>query len=122
MRFRGAARFESARLQVPLRPIAVLRRTHVRTIASGWGVCGVWLMCLTWPNYQHAIPRHELPHPRPARERRGIPLVVVLLVVVQLWLLTATMNAFLGGESGTVVPAALAGSRVSGSTLDCCGI
>jgi hypothetical protein len=33
---------------------------------------------------------------------------VVLIVILQLWLLTATMNAFLGGDTSTVVPAALA--------------
>jgi hypothetical protein len=33
---------------------------------------------------------------------------VVLIVVLQLWLLTATMNAFLGGDAGIVLPAALA--------------
>ena len=31
---------------------------------------------------------------------------VVLIVILQLWLLTATMNAYLGGDTGTVVPAA----------------
>lgn len=33
---------------------------------------------------------------------------VVLIVILQLWLLTATMNAYLGGDTGTVVPAAVA--------------
>ena len=37
----------------------------------------------------------------------GIGLIVTLLVVLQLWLLTATMNAYLGGDHTTVVPAAL---------------
>ena len=32
---------------------------------------------------------------------------VVLIVILQLWLLTATMNAYLGGDTATVVPAAL---------------
>lgn len=32
---------------------------------------------------------------------------VVLIVILQLWLLTATMNAYLSGDSNTVVPAAL---------------
>ena len=32
---------------------------------------------------------------------------VMLIVILQLWLLTATMNAYLGGDSGTVVPAAV---------------
>jgi uncharacterized protein DUF6755 len=33
---------------------------------------------------------------------------VVLIVILQLWLLTATMNAYLGGDSMVAVPAALA--------------
>ena len=33
---------------------------------------------------------------------------VVLIVILQLWLLTATMNAYLGGDTATVGPAALA--------------
>jgi hypothetical protein len=36
----------------------------------------------------------------------GILCVVLVLVVMQLWLLTATMNAFLGGDDGIVWPAA----------------
>jgi hypothetical protein len=38
----------------------------------------------------------------------GINLIVALLVVLQLWLLTATMNAWLGGDWSVVWPAALA--------------
>ena len=38
----------------------------------------------------------------------GINLIVTLLVILQLWLLTATMNAWLGGDSSVVWPAALA--------------
>ncbi len=34
--------------------------------------------------------------------------LVLLLVVLQLWLLTATMNAFLGGDEAVVWPAAVA--------------
>lgn len=63
-----------------------------------------------------------MPRPRVARPQRltivnGILLIVVLLVVVQLWLLTATMNAFLAGEAGTVVPAALASLACLGLNL-----
>ena len=32
---------------------------------------------------------------------------VVLIVILQLWLLTATMNAYLGGDTSSRVPAAL---------------
>jgi hypothetical protein len=52
---------------------------------------------------------------RPAftREQRttivyGILCVVLMLVVLQLWLLTATMDAYLGGDESVIVPAALA--------------
>ena len=38
----------------------------------------------------------------------GINLIVTLLVVLQLWLLTATMNAWLGGDTSVVWPAMLA--------------
>ena len=38
----------------------------------------------------------------------GILCLVLILVVIQLWLLTATMNAHLGGDFAVVWPAALA--------------
>jgi hypothetical protein len=38
----------------------------------------------------------------------GILCIVLVLVILQLWLLTATMNAFLGGDEGVIWPAALA--------------
>ncbi len=38
----------------------------------------------------------------------GILCVVLLLVVMQLWLLTATMSAFLGGNNSIIWPAAWA--------------
>jgi hypothetical protein len=38
----------------------------------------------------------------------GILSIVVMMVVLQLWLLTATMNAFLAGQERVIVPAALA--------------
>ena len=36
----------------------------------------------------------------------GILVFVLILVVCQLWLLTATMNAFLGGDATIIWPAA----------------
>lgn len=39
---------------------------------------------------------------------QGILAFVVILVVLQLWLLTATMNAYLGGDDAVVWPAAVA--------------
>ncbi len=38
---------------------------------------------------------------------QGIFSIVALLVVLQLWLLTATMNAWLGGDTSVVWPAAV---------------
>ncbi len=32
---------------------------------------------------------------------------VVLIVILQLWLLTATMNAYLGGDTTMILPAAV---------------
>jgi hypothetical protein len=42
----------------------------------------------------------------------GVLCMVLLLVVLQLWLLTATMNSFLGGDDAVVWPAA-------GASLGC---
>lgn len=36
----------------------------------------------------------------------GMLAFVLMLVVLQLWLLTATMNAYLGGDDSVVLPAA----------------
>ena len=36
----------------------------------------------------------------------GILSFVVILVILQLWLLTATMNAYLGGDESVIWPAA----------------
>jgi len=51
--------------------------------------------------------------PRLTRSQRatidaGVSLLVVLMVVLQLWLLTATMNAYLGGDHSVAWPAAIA--------------
>lgn len=48
-----------------------------------------------------------------SREQRaiivyGMLFFVLIVVVLQLWLLTATMNAFLGGDQSIVWPAAAA--------------
>ena len=47
----------------------------------------------------------------------GILAVILILVVMQLWLLTATMNAFLGGNHTIVWPAALASMVCLGLNL-----
>jgi len=39
----------------------------------------------------------------------GILCLVLLIVVLQLWLLVATMNAYQGGDNSVTWPAALAG-------------
>jgi len=38
----------------------------------------------------------------------GILFVVVVIIILQLWLFTATMNAFLGGDRAILWPAAIA--------------
>ena len=38
----------------------------------------------------------------------GILCIVLIIVMLQLWLLIATMNAYLGGDRSVVWPAALA--------------
>jgi len=38
----------------------------------------------------------------------GILPIVLIIVVLQLWLITATMNAFLAGQESVIVPAAIA--------------
>jgi hypothetical protein len=48
-----------------------------------------------------------------AREQRltiiyGILCIVLVIVMLQLWLLIATMNAYLGGDQSVIRPAALA--------------
>jgi len=47
----------------------------------------------------------------------GILFLVVLIVVLQLWLLTATMNAYLGGDTAVVIPAAAASLLCLGLNL-----
>jgi hypothetical protein len=38
----------------------------------------------------------------------GMLAFVLMIVILQLWLLTATMNAYLGGDASIIWPAALA--------------
>ncbi|MCB9592890.1 MAG: hypothetical protein H6719_09170 [Sandaracinaceae bacterium] len=47
----------------------------------------------------------------------GVLLFVIVIVVLQLWLLTATMNAYLGGDTATALPAALASLACLGLNL-----
>lgn len=39
---------------------------------------------------------------------QGILAIVVVITILQLWLFTATMEAYLGGDESIVVPAAVA--------------
>jgi hypothetical protein len=60
------------------------------------------------------------PRPRMVRAQRmtivnAMLAFVVMIVILQLWLLTATMNAYLGGDTTIVLPAALA-------SLGCLGL
>jgi hypothetical protein len=45
----------------------------------------------------------------------AILVIVIMIIILQLWLLTATMNAFLGGDYDILLPAAL-------SSLLCLGL
>lgn len=38
----------------------------------------------------------------------GILFIVITIIILQLWLFTATMNAFLGGDTDILWPAAIA--------------
>ena len=38
----------------------------------------------------------------------GMLAFILILVILQLWLLTATMNAYLGGDDAVIWPAAIA--------------
>lgn len=39
---------------------------------------------------------------------QGILWIVLTIAILQLWLLTATMNAYLGGDQAVIIPAAIA--------------
>jgi len=45
---------------------------------------------------------------------QGMLAFVLILVILQLWLLTATMNAYLGGDDAVVMPAAIASAACFG--------
>lgn len=47
----------------------------------------------------------------------GILCLVLIIVILQLWLFTATMEAYLGGDQAPVVPAALASLACFGLVL-----
>lgn len=49
-------------------------------------------------------PQHQLTRAQRTTVVSGVLCFVLLLVVLQLWLLTATMNAYLGGDDAAVWP------------------
>jgi Family of unknown function (DUF6755) len=54
-----------------------------------------------------------MPNPEPHNQRRGLVAIdgamalIVILLVVQMWLLSATLETYLAGHTGAVVPAAV---------------
>jgi hypothetical protein len=54
-----------------------------------------------------------MPSAGPHKQRRGLVAIdgamalIVILLVVQMWLLSATLETYLAGHSGAVVPAAV---------------
>jgi hypothetical protein len=50
-------------------------------------------------------PQRQLTRAQRSTVVTGVLCFVLILVVIQLWLLTATMNAYLGGDDGAVWPA-----------------
>ena len=65
----------------------------------------------------YAVPPRRRSRPMTRDQRTtvvyGILCFLLILVILQLWLLTATMNAYLGGDTSVVWPAA----AVSGACL-----
>jgi hypothetical protein len=57
-----------------------------------------------------SAPRRRLTLEQRTTAIYGVMCFVLMLVVLQLWLLTATMNAFLGGDESVVWPALIASS------------
>jgi len=61
--------------------------------------------------------------PRFPPERRGLTVIdgalalIAILLIVQMWLLTATLESYLAGETGAALPAAL----VSAALFAVCG-
>lgn len=53
-------------------------------------------------------PRLPPPEHRHVTVVYGVLAIVLILVIMQLWLLTATMHAWLGGDADVIVPGALA--------------
>jgi hypothetical protein len=52
--------------------------------------------------------RNRFPRAQRMTIVNGMLVFVMLIIILQLWLLTATMNAYLGGDTEVVFPAAVA--------------
>ena len=52
--------------------------------------------------------KHPFTRDQRATVVSGMLAFIIIVVLLQLWLLTATMNAFLGGDDAVIWPAALA--------------
>ena len=52
-------------------------------------------------------PQRQLTRAQRTTVVTGVLCFVLILVVLQLWLLTATMNAYLGGDEAVIWPAAI---------------
>ena len=62
-------------------------------------------------------PRSKFARAQKVTIASGILGIVALIVVLQLWLFTASMNAFLGGDAGVLGPAAAASVLCLGLNL-----
>ncbi len=60
-------------------------------------------------------PRRPFTRDQRATVVTGMLAFIIIIVLLQLWLLTATMNAFLGGDEAVILPAA-------GASLACFGL
>jgi len=64
-----------------------------------------------------------MPNPEPHNQRRGLVAIdgamalIVILLVVQMWLLSATLETYLAGHTGAVVPAAIFSGLLFSSCL-----
>ena len=59
-------------------------------------------------DFRQNPPRRSLTRDQRLTIVYGILCTVLVLVILQLWLLTATMNAYLGGDRSVIWPAAFA--------------
>ena len=62
-------------------------------------------------------PRSKFARAQKVTIASGILGIVALIVVLQLWLFTASMNAFLGGDTNVLGPAAVASILCLGLNL-----